>query len=129
MLYLGLRTWDPCEVASPQFPYSQRLRVHGLTSSDLRLRTWNPCELALKVVSPTLSGAQKHWRTSLSFKHRHVSPLYNQKSSHFFWPSTYTYLIYTFRIFPSLTTRVFVPQPKANLRMELKSFLEFLLPK
>ena len=41
MSYLELRTQAPCKVLrSPNFPCSQRLRLHKFTSSDLGLRTW-----------------------------------------------------------------------------------------
>ena len=50
---LGLGT--PSEVVNPNFFCSQRLRLHGLTSSDLGLRNWDPCE----VVSPNLFCSQR----------------------------------------------------------------------
>jgi hypothetical protein len=45
----GLGLGTSCEVVSPNFQaLSQRLRLHGLTSSELGLRTWTPCEPALR---------------------------------------------------------------------------------
>ena len=41
MSYLGLKTWDPMWSGKSQFPCSQQLRLHGLTSRDLGLRTWD----------------------------------------------------------------------------------------
>ena len=50
MSYLGLRTWDLVRSGKSQLSGSQRLRLHGLTSSDLGLiiRTWTLCEPALR---------------------------------------------------------------------------------
>jgi hypothetical protein len=48
-----LGTWDYVWSGRSQLPYSQWLRLHGLTSNDLGLRTWDPCEPALRL-------AQKH---------------------------------------------------------------------
>ena len=46
MSYLGLWTWDLCEVVSPdsQTPCSQWLRLYKFTSNDLGLKTWDMCE-------------------------------------------------------------------------------------
>ena len=42
MSYWGLGLGVPCEVVSPNFSYSQWLRLHGLTSSDLGPRVKQP---------------------------------------------------------------------------------------
>jgi hypothetical protein len=49
-----LGTWDLVWNAKSQLPCSQRLRLHGLTSSNLGLRTREPCEWAFKMSSQEL---------------------------------------------------------------------------
>ena len=44
-IHVILGTWDPCEVVKSQLSCSRRLRLHRLTSSDLRprvSRSWDP---------------------------------------------------------------------------------------
>ena len=53
-IHVTLETWNlkPCVWSGKsQLPCSQRLRLHGLTSSDLGHGTWDPCEPA-----PSLFG-------------------------------------------------------------------------
>ena len=61
MSYLGLRTWDPCEVVSSNFYDLQQLRLHRLTSSDWGLRT--PCEPALIEATKWFSVIVVHLKT------------------------------------------------------------------
>ena len=42
MSYLGLKTWAHVWSAKSQLPCSQRMSLHGLTSSELGLRSWKP---------------------------------------------------------------------------------------